>query len=123
MVALLHRPRAPRRASCVRLPLPDGPALSLVQWLPLAPPVCCCRIAVAAHPRSRWAAHNPSPHQLTSQHISTAWQGDKRKALRSLKKARLELDLLSEELAQLQARLAGGVLRRFVLIARVDRGA
>ncbi|PRW56400.1 divinyl chlorophyllide a 8-vinyl- chloroplastic [Chlorella sorokiniana] len=30
-------------------------------------------------------------------------EGDKRKALRSLKKARLELDLLSEELAQLQA--------------------
>lgn len=33
-----------------------------------------------------------------------AKEGDKRKALRGLKKARLELDLVSEELAQLQVR-------------------
>lgn len=46
------------------------------------------------------------PHPLTCCLCPTCLpQGDKRKALRSLKKARLELDLLSEELAQLQVRL------------------
>lgn len=45
-------------------------------------------------------------HPLTCCRCPTCLpQGDKRKALRSLKKARLELDLLSEELAQLQVSL------------------
>ena len=50
----------------------------------------------------RAAPVTPFPHPAPR-------QGDKRKALRSLKKARMELDLLSEELAQLQARQGWGV--------------